>query len=327
MVSGTLILPLLFSQTFPTHTVDINLDFNPMTSLSQWVFGYLPKYSRSTPSVWMLDRTGREIIPRTELSFPDATRIEIKAVTADRSGNLFASAEVWSYGQAASGIIVRMNRDQSPALVIRTNDFLGIALAVSPSNEIWCFGLPLLFQTTRTTTQEYQTVLRFSHSGNLISSVLPRSGFGKDTIPTEAYGDLGFPMIWASKNRIGVYSAKARRWVELDSTTGATLLDIFVTPPTAADGTVGAPYNMGLLDDDNSVYMSFATNHFGTGQINGLFWLDEDSRRWIPAPERSKSSEYGLLSGGDGKNLIFRGGSRTFGWFDAQSLKPVRQEK
>src|SRR5579859_479263 len=130
---GTMLLvPLLLSGQQPArHTLDVDLDFSTNTSRSRWVSGYLPKYTREPPAVWMIDSNGKSTIPRTEISFPQTTRIDIRSVTADRTGNLYASAEVWSGNKAAVGVICRFSRDGGPALVIRTDDFLAVALAVT----------------------------------------------------------------------------------------------------------------------------------------------------------------------------------------------------
>ena len=307
---------LLTAQTFPTHSVDVQLDFSPRTSLSTWKSGYLPKFSRpiggGKPTVWMLDKNGATTIAETEIWFPDASHVEVEDVTADSLGNLYASVEAWSGDGRGTGAICRVSQGK-PILVIRTDDFLTEALAVSKSGEIWAFGLPIVLQATRRVSLNYETLWRFDSSGRVIGKLLPRAEFGEDVIPTHVFGDVGGPHLWATGTRIGLFSATASRWIEYDAKTGAKVVDVPVAPPVAADGVKAAIGNLVMTDSANRVFAFVAYRHSDASHVSQLCELDKTSGRWVPVPRASQ--EFNGLCGADGDSLVLRAGTKTFGWF------------
>jgi hypothetical protein len=316
--------PLVHAQTFPSHSVDVVLDFTPATSFSRWVGGFLPKYSRAIdgakPAVWMIDKDGATIIPRTEIHLPDANHLEIRTVTADASGNLYASVEVWSEDYRKTGAVCEVMREKKPMLVIRTGDFVAKALAVSPAGEIWAFGIPLPLETARTSTSDYQTLWRFDRNGNLTDKLLPRSDFGPDVIPTHGWGDIGSPQIWATETRIGIFSATASRWIEYDAKTAKKLVDVPITRPVAEDGATTAAGELAMTSSGNRVFAFLVYRYADSSHVNGLYELDKNSGKWIAL--RRPSGEFNGLYGADGDDLILRAGTKTFGWFSARDLRP-----
>jgi len=312
-------------QPLPHHAAEVELDFTPRTSEAFWVNGFLVQYTRdiggALPTISLRDRNGKFLIPQTELNPPNLRRFSIKAVTADLAGNAYAGAEAWADDKAATGVILRVNRDRSPIIVIRTDDFLPVSLAVSRSGDVWTFGHPLLLQTSRSTTEEYNTLLRFkSATGQLLESFLPRREFGETIIPTQSFGDIGVPQMWATANRIGVYSAVAHRWVEFDSITGKKLIDLFVPPPEIG-GAPATSLRVVMTDSDNAVYAWFWNFRPGPPHQAGVYQLDKGSQRWVPVRNGTASSEFGLLTGGDGDDLVIRTGSKSFGWFRSGDIR------
>lgn len=324
---GTAVVGIAEGEQHPQRTLDVELDFTPNTSASHWIHGFLPKYTRGLdgrpPTVWMIDSQGRTVVPKTELTFPGVRYVEVKALSADTGGNMYASFQAWSDEKAATGAICKFPAGGGASRLIRTNDFLAVAMAVTPRGDIWAFGLPVLLITKRETTMEYSSLLHFSPLGILVESLLPRSSFGEKTIPTLAFGDTGEPIMWSSRNRVGLYTPAVQRWIEFDPTTSRKVLDLVASAPVAASGKPAAIFQMAMTDSDDSVFAAFYDPRPGSSKnISGTYWLDKESRRWIVARPDGMSAEYQLFSGGDGDSLVFRAGSKTFGWFSSQPMKP-----
>jgi hypothetical protein len=305
-----------------THTVRIQLDFAPGTPRPRWVGAYLPSFSRAIggtrPTVRMLDRDGKEVIPETEISFSEAYHVEISAVTAYQSGSLYAAAQVWSTIKSETGIICRVSKGDAPIRVIRTDDFLARALAVTRDGEIWAFGLPLLLQTQRTSEEEYMTLWHFDASGRVVDRVLPRSTFGTDEIPTLRHGDVGGPHLCATSTRLGVYSSVARRWIEFDLRTHTKKVDLHLEPPTATDGGRPLMAELVMVESTNDVYAFFTYTAMNAAHRPGLYRLDKSVSRWVRVHERFSATDFGGLFGVEGDELILRSGPYTFGWIPSR---------
>jgi len=318
-----------------THTVRIDLDFTPGTPRPRWAGPYLPSYSRgiggTRSTVRMLDRDGKEIIRETEISFPEAYHVDISAVTADQSGYLYAAAQVWSTVKSETGIICKVSNGDAPIRVIRTDDFLVKALAVTREGEIWAFGLPPLLQAERTSTDEYMTLWHFDASGRVVDRILPRSTFGTDEIPTLRHGDVGGPHLCATGTRLGVYSSVARRWIEFDFRTHNKKIDLHIEPPAAADGTHALTAELVMVDSTNDVYAFFTYPDINAVHRPGLYRLDKSASRWVRVHERSSTIDFGGLFGVEGDELILRSGPYTFGWipskvFQQESSPPAMKQ-
>ena len=311
----------------PMHTAAVELEFTPRVSAAYWAGGFMAEYSRAinnaTPTVWLFDREGTRVTPPVPNSFPDAPSSEIHAVTADSSGNLYASAEAWANGGSGTGMICKISRGGQSIQVIRTDDFLAVALAVAETGEIWAFGLPLELQATQSTESDYMTLWRFDASGRVIDKSLPRSSFGHDIIPTHAFGDVGWPRLSANGTRVGLYSATANRWMEFDASTGKTLADLRVPRPKAADGSIGA-IGMVVITESGDVY---ARSGYQTAvnEGSGILKLDKTNSKWMPQTAAPCQESCASLYGADGNHLIMRYGngtshSWTFAWVDASVL-------
>jgi hypothetical protein len=327
-----LIVPVLTAQRLPRHTVDVQLDFSGREAQTSWVNGYFPRFNaawgNSKPIVWMLDRNGKTVIPKTEIWFPEAFHVEVRAVTADVVGNLYASVEVWSNSKDGIGAICKVSARGDPIRVTRTDEFLALAIAATRGGEVWGFGLPILLQTKRTTTDNYMTIARIDRSGRLIDRMLPRSTFGPEVIPTLGYGDVGMPHLWATSSRVGLYVPTTGRWIEFDPTTGAKLLDITAVRPTADDGKKAAVIDLVMTESDGHTYAFF--NYVLTKDQShqpGLYELDKSSERWVRIPDRGAAEEFRGLFGADGDDLVLRAGTKTFGWVPAPSLRGSRNGK
>jgi hypothetical protein len=304
--------------------VDVQLDFDGVTSRDRWVAGFMPMYSLAIngarPKVWMRDRDGRLTIPKTEIRFPDAYYVNIWDVTADHSGFLYAAVEAWSSGGSGTGAICKIGPGGKDVLVIRTEGFRPVGIAISGSSDIWVFGHPLALQDVRRTTTEYPTLWRFDGSGRLLDKVLPRSSFCSDCIPTHAFGDLGFPFLRANGARIGVYSATAKRWIELDSVSGAKTLDIKAEHPSATDGIRPMIGELAMTEPDGNVYAFFVYRYQDAAHTSAVYRLDKAAARWVSAYVKTPADEFGGLYGADGADLIFRAGSKTYGWVPNTAL-------
>ena len=52
----------------------------------------------------------------------------------------------------------------------------------------------------------------------------------------------------------------------------------------------------------------------------GLYELDKSSERWVRIPDRGAVEEFKGLFGAEGDDLVFRAGTKTFGWVPAPRL-------
>lgn len=309
----------LNAEISPRRAVDVDLDYLSSSASTHWTAGYLPGYSPSfggaKPEVWMFDRTGKLTIPKTELWFPEASYVKVRDATADHSGNLYASLEVW-LGGTETGAICRVAPGGKPILAIKTDEFLATSLAVTDKGEIWAFVVPLSLQTARTTKTEYNTLWRFDGSGHRLKQLLPRSTFGADLIPTLAFGDIGAPHLWATGARLDVYSASASRWIEYDLNTTQRVVDVTVERPAAPNGTKAAMFELAATEPDNQVYAFFFYTRYADAAHRGaIYRLDKTSARWVKVYERTPPAEFDGLFGADGGDLVLRAGQNTFGWF------------
>jgi hypothetical protein len=268
----------------------------------------------------MLDRSGKTVIPETEIFFPDAFHVEISAVTADSAGSLYASAQVWSTGKSGTGIICKVSPGSPTILVMRTDDFLARALAVTGEGDIWAFGLPLLLQTEKRSTIEYMTLWHLDPSGKVLERMLPRSGFGADVMPTNGSGEIGGPHLWATSTRLGVYSATGRRWIEFDLQRHEKKLDVTVGPPAGADGTTATLAEVVMTNSHNEVYAFFTYQNIDVAHRPGLYQLDKAAAHWTLIYQRSSLADFSGLFGAEGDDLILRSGPSTFGWIPSSAF-------
>ena len=279
------------TQVFPRRTADVDLNLLSEGSRAHWVSGYLPLQALTTPEVWMFDRQGKLVIPRTELLPPGASHFDIKTVTADQNGNLYAAGEAWSGSGAGTGAICRMGRDGKTILVIKTDDFVPMSLATTNKGDIWAFVVPLLLLASRTTTSEYNTLWHFDSSGRSIEQLLPRSTFGADVIPTLGVFEIGKPQLRATSTHLGLYSAITSRWIEYDLQTGKKIVDLTVPRPVAADGTKTILEDLSVTDSDNQVYGFFGHQHRDEAHRNALYRLDKESAHWVKIYELMPPTE------------------------------------
>jgi hypothetical protein len=247
--------------------------------------------------------------------------VQIRDVTADRSGNLYASAEVWAPGGAGTGVICKISPGGKTIRVTRTDDFLPISLAVAQNDDVWAFGIPLLLITVKKSTMEYNTLWHFDSAGKLLEQTLPRSTFGPGTEPAHLFGDVGGPHLQATSTRLGLYSATAERWVEYDLRLGKQILDLKVPRLTGPDGVKATLWDLVMTDSDNDVYAFYAYRSPDASHRTAVYRLDKSTAKWIAVHESSGSTEFGALYGADGEELILRAGSGTFGWFPGSSLR------
>ena len=321
--SATIVALAQSNSILAVHTLDVQLEFTPRVARSRWVEGFLPRLSRALngakPTVTLLDRNGRTLIPETEIWFEDAFQVDIQQVTADASGNLYASGQMWLASKDGMGLICKVPQTGDPMLVIRTDEFLPRSVAVTKSGDIWAFGIPMLLQASRKTSEEYMTLWHWNKEGKLIDKILPRSTFGSDIIPTHRFGDIGGPILSATSTRLGVYSATSSRWIELDLK-GKVLLDIQVPRPLASDGAKSALAEL-VMTESNAVFAYFTYQNPDISHKAGLYKLNKSSSKWTSVLEDSPSDEYAGLFGSDGDNLIFRAGTKTFGWVRAEMVE------
>jgi hypothetical protein len=309
------------AQVFPRHTAELDLNLLSQGSREHWVGGYLPQQGlTSIPEVWMFDRQGKLVIPRTELLPPGASHFDIKHVTADQSGNLYAAGQVWSGAGAGTGAICRIGPGGKTILVIKTDDFVPWVIAATKDGDIWALVVPLLLQTHRTTTNEYNTLWHFDGSGRLLEQLLPRSTFGPEVIPTLGFADVGKPQLLTTSTRLGVYVAARSRWIEYDLKAGKKIIDLTVPRPAAADGTLALLGDLSMTESDNEVYGFFGYGHRDAAHPNVLYRLDKESGRWIKIFDLTPPAEYTWVFGADGDDLVLRAGERTYGWFPAKTL-------
>ncbi len=318
-----------FAQREVPHTAEVELEFSVAVPAARWINGFLPRYSRAlngaTPAVWMLDRDGREVIPKTAISFPDAPMVEIHAVTSSVSSVLYASGEAWTPAGAGTGMILKVAPGDSSIQVIRTDDFLAVELAVTHNDEIWAFGLPITLQASRNSTSDYMTLYRFNSAGRLVQKLLPRSLFGDEVIPTHAFGNIGWPRLVAAGDRIGVYSAVAGRWIELDAASGKISADLRLDRPKASDGTSQSVSELVMTETTNEVYAFWGSTN---DPLGGIYRLDKSNSKWQPANRAGYPEGCSGLAGIDGDDLILRSNakavragstakSRVFAWTPA----------
>lgn len=306
------------AQVFPQKNVDLPFDGSPRLPRARWVHGYLPTYLRpmdgKRPAVSMVDKSGATVIPETEIWRQDASLVEIHAVTADAAGRLFAAVEVKGLNGEVTGFVYRVEDGGKTMSFTATGGFIPRALAATRSGEVWAFGTPAELRTQRQTKMEYETLWRFDAAGQVAEKLLPRSTFGDDVIPAHNLG-AGAPFMWATSSRVGVFSSTAGRWVEYDVETHQKVVDIRPEGLKAQDGRAPILGELAMTDSDNEVYAFWA---YPSQDANALYRLNRSKGVWEKVTPQTK--EYRGFFGADGDALIFRAGTKNYGWFPVSGL-------
>ncbi|MBM3765339.1 MAG: hypothetical protein FJW32_08095 [Acidobacteria bacterium] len=267
------------------RTVEVKLDHSLDMSRDRWVNGFLTGFSRGQdPSVWLYDRTGKQLILNTPIVLPQYSKINIRAVTASPRGELFVSAEAWGVGGGAGAILLRVVPPGKIDKVIDANRFVARAMTIK-DKRLWLFGAPLIDGNIR--NADYTTVRSYdSTSLNLLTDTMPRAQFQKPFVPSAQD-----PAILALPNSILIFD---QSWHELD--TDGKAKRHFKTESSAPWQIVATP--------QGRVY--------GALRNKGVFELDLAAARWIQKADRIDG--FAGLYGHEQESLIYRSGCCTYGW-------------
>jgi hypothetical protein len=280
----------------------------------------------------MYDRDGQNVLPRTEIWFPEAYHIVLRSVAAVGDGSLIASVEVWKAPGDVATALVFVRPPGVLGTVIRTDSFFANAMAVTSQGEIWAFGSS---PVRASAPADLLTLRRFAPDGRQIAGYLPWSGFDPpDGMPPKdpasgrkltaadvresvtVMGNHGGSHVVTSRSRVGVFSGRTATWVEFDLD-GNQIDRFLVNPPAADDPKSTHDITSMAMTADNRVYASFA---YHDPKNNGLFELDRTTHKWTRVPKPFTAPGFGGLYGVDGNSLILRSGCCQYGWVDAPDV-------
>jgi hypothetical protein len=270
--------------------------------LPRWDNGYLVAYRQDPARFLLFDSQGALIFDFTP-EIPEVVKALVDDVAANKSGSVAAAATLWRKDGTVAHVVLIMERPGRIARIIRTNPHAPRRVAFGPDDTIWTFGV-----STEWRSGDYDTVQKYSYSGVLQGSFVPRSTLtlldGPD--PSGHAGSAGgMSGVFAAGERIGIYSATGREWIELDETgrvTGRWKLAAPRSPSSA-----NTPLKMGpiVMDAIGSVYVNA-----WLGKDQALARLDKAKGEWVLSsyggPGQPYPSEAGRLLGSVGDKLVFR---------------------
>lgn len=321
---AVLFAAVAYSQPNVSRTATIPVEFAPDNSRDRWDHGHWIMYKRSVnpgdhPQIWAYNRDGHEVIHKTDLWFPDAYHVIVHSAAATNKPELFVSAEIWDSSGRGATALIRVAVPGVVTDVIRTDDFVGKSLAVAPSGEIWSFGLAQLKPSDEDPGRA--TIERYGPTGQTVARLLSRGSFNTKGAPA-LRNSLGVSRVVSSSTKIGVWSSRAKSWVEYDLS--GNLIRRAIIEPPISDGTK-KPYQLVelVMTDDSRVYAWMTAQPNGQGY--GLFQMDLANARWLPVQEFSPG--FGGLFGSEGNFIIRRNGCCTYGWVSPPDLTrpPVAQ--
>lgn len=282
----------------PVASVSIARSFGDKP-IPKWENGFLVAFdSDQVPAtVTAYGRTGR---PVTEASIylPELHGLVLKGTAASPMGVLAVTGSAWTADGRAAAFIAWINPTGAVDRVVRTAPFGAFKLCFSQDETLWAVGREL--NPDHRGEPPHDVLRHYDREGRLLQSLLPKASFPRydDRHPGE------MAVLAASGNRVGLYSARAREWIEV-SVFGSILgrwKGVDTGSPLATRGVA--------FTSDGSVYLSMLEGG-GAQPRTQVYKLNKQLGTW----ERvATSGPYARILGADGNQVVVTPGLPQLLW-------------
>lgn len=259
--------------------------------------GYTIFYDRDQQAIVVYDSAG-VIRTQSTLSLPDAIKIVINDVSANRQGTIAVSATAVGRDDHSAFVVVWIKADGQIERVVRTNPFAPRKIAFDGRGHLWAFGV--LQDDQRRPVVEHDTLREYDAQGILLQSTLPTSQFGGCSLHPASRSVL----LASSDNSLGIYSQACQAYIEI--TESGELVGRWRLPSI---GKLKAVFHGGL-SSTGTFYLGGFEN--GSGSSPGravVYRLDKASGNLIPIelPGGAGSTTMLTLLGLENEDLVFYG--------------------
>jgi len=273
--------------------------------------GFRPEWSFKEAGVRLYDSNGK-MVRSNEVSLPGAESVSITDVAVSRGGLEAVAASAVNADGAVAALLVLFDGPGVPRVVVRTNPFVVVLVAISPDGSIWAcgydpgieFGRPLSgpIRKERTAEDEQKRFLlqKYSPDGVLLGNFVKRTTFDEKVLPWTG-------LLRASASGLGLFAPHrdgSGEWVELSLNgdfKGRWIL------PALAEGVGMTQFS---FSDAGFVYCEGHDRNNGLTPV-GAYRLDKSTSTWDPVKDPDVTSPGTRLNrteffGTDGDLLIFR---------------------
>lgn len=240
-----------------------------------------------------------------QIRIPDAARIRLNDVVLGVGGEIVIAADIWKESGERASAIATVQPLGNTTIVRRTNPFKVERIALDAEGRIWSFGQNIADSVEAGLKQDHPVLQVFGRDGSSVGAYLMSSSVSAQRLIPVGYSALGETSMFASKDRIGLYIARLKRWVEVSTGTGETLINAVVPLPSAQIGdTVYEMTPRGLAFTASNrlfgyFYNSKAPDYKGTG----YYELDKNAGIWRAVAEMNKGT-HSMLWGAEEESLL-----------------------
>jgi hypothetical protein len=263
----------------------------------------LYQYDVQPPEVSIFNNEGRMLM-KASIVVPEAARVWIEGTAASSEGTVVVAGPAMKTDGAVVASITWLTNKGNIERVVRTSPFAARRLCFASDGTLWAVGRE---RSEDGTTEPPHNILRhYDKNGQMIGSFLPSTDFTQYNQEPPAEDSF----LMATTDRIGLYSASSRVFVELDYS-----------------GRVMGRWN-GLVSDRNfevtgvgmlrggSTYLSGRRKIPGPpGSAPEYFVLDKQKSTWT---RLDAAGLFGSISGAQDDQLIFANGGSRFVWIAAK---------
>ena len=288
-------------------------------SAPNWSNGMFVQWTHSQgpgdrPKVWAYNKQGQQVIPVSEVWFPDTASARVHAAVATPDGVVVASVLTWSTSGQMATLLCFLGPTGITS-VARTNQFVAQHLGYSPDGALWAFGYRPASSPTDT-GGDNRTLRRFSAKGvqlseSVRSAVLANSAT-KGIRASQISGKNGGSFLLVGSSRKFLFNSGTRSFVELDNN-GKVLRSATLNMPLDS-----------VTQSQKRLVSAVITQT--TGRLfcwlsggEGVWQLNPDTLSWTLIDKSQFGGQYGGIFGVEGELAIMQSAGNNYGWFNVPS--------
>ena len=296
----------LTAQSLVQHTREVELAVSLYhKSVPKWENGLMLLYRHDVqpPEVSIFNNEGRMLM-KAPIVIPEASRVWIEGTAVSPEGIVVVAGPAMKTDGATVGAITWLTNKGNIERVVRTSPFAARRLCFASDGTLWAVGRE---RSEDGTAEPPHNILRhYDKKGQSIGSFLPSTDFTQYNQEPPAEDSF----LMATADKIGLYSASSRVFVELDYT-GKVL--------GRWDGLVsGRSFEVtgvGMLRG-GSTYLSGRRKIQGPpGSAPEYFVLSKQQGTWT---RLDAAGLFGSISGAEDDQLIIANGGSRFVWIAAK---------
>ena len=288
--------------------------------LVEWKFD--TKYSdEKTENVVVHDKDGK-LFGKARIWVDGATFLRITDADVSADGKVVVVGNTISGSGELSSYLAVISLPATTAHIVQTSPFDGRAVTFAPDGTVWVLGLQGGPKFNVAKAPDHHVIEQFGTDYVLKGQYLLRSEFPCEIHPALT-GNLGFPQILASADRIGFFAPNCRTWTELSPE--GKLLGTWKWSAGAltSKGYDSTPIRVITFTSTNELY---ARRDFysptDVPYAARLVRFDRNSSTWIPVGTTA-AGDAGLpfltLMNADGDSLVYLAPGKTLVWAKAQT--------